>query len=105
MLASISSAFGLELSTAFLSTLVASMAGTTGATFVGRAIVTNLLKFIPGIGSVAGGAISAATAGGLTTTLGEIYISTLEALVSANKGEPPSTDQVVQEFNHRVKKS
>lgn len=104
MLASISSAFGLELSTAFLSTLVASMAGTTGATFLGRAIVTNLLKFIPGVGTVTGGAISAATAAGLTTTLGEIYISTLESLASANKGEPPSTDQVVQEFNSRVKK-
>ena len=57
MLAGISAAFGLELSKALFRTLIAAMAGSTGATFVGRAIVSNLLKFIPGPGSVAGGAL------------------------------------------------
>ena len=61
MLARISSAFGLELSTAFLSTLVATMAGAAGAAVAGRAIVANLLKFVPG-GNLVGGMISAVTA-------------------------------------------
>ena len=104
MLAGISSTFGLQLSTAFLSTLVAAAAGATGATFAGRAIVSNLLKFIPGAGTVAGGAISAATAAALTTTLGEIYIATLVALFSDTGGEPPYSDDVAREFKKRLGK-
>ncbi len=102
MLAGISSAFGLELSTAFLSTLVAAAAGATGATFVGRAIVSNLLKFIPGAGTLAGGAISATTAVVITTTLGELYISTLVALFTDSGGEAPSSDDVTHEFKKRL---
>ncbi len=104
MLASISSAFGLPLSTAFLGTLVASAAGTTGATLIGRTIVSNILKFIPGIGSVAGGAISGATAAALTTTLGEVYIKTLTAVMTNSKGEIPSNDEVMEEFKKRFGK-
>ena len=35
---------------------------------------SNLVKLIPGVGTIAGGAISAATAGVLTAALGEAYI-------------------------------
>jgi len=38
------------------------------------AIVSNLLKLIPSVGTVAGGMISGTTAGLLTTALGESYI-------------------------------
>ena len=102
MLASISSAFGLELSTAFLSTLVATMAGTTGATFAGRAIVANLLKFFPGLGAFAGGAISATTAATLTATLGELYIAALATLFIDSGGEIPSSEDVMREFKKRL---
>ncbi len=102
MLAGISSTFGLQLSTAFLSTLLASAAGGTAATFAGRTIVSNLLKFIPGGGTIAGGAISASTAAALTTTLGEVYIATLVALFSNTGGEAPSADQVVRAFRKRL---
>lgn len=101
MLAGISSVFGLEVSTAFLSTLVAAAAGATGATFVGRTLVANLLKLIPGGGTLAGGAISAATAAILTTTLGELYISTLAALFTESGGEAPDSDAVANEFKRR----
>lgn len=104
MLAGISSVFGLELSTAFLSTLVAAAAGATGATFAGRAIVANLLKLIPGAGTVAGGTISATTALALTTTLGELYIATLVVLFTDSGGEAPSTDEVTAEFKKRLGK-
>lgn len=102
MLAGISSTFGLTLSTSFLSTLVAAMVGATGATLGGKAIVSNLLKFIPGAGTLLGGIISATTAAALTTTLGKLYIATLVALFSESGGEAPSSDDVVREFKKRL---
>lgn len=101
MLAGISSAFGLELSTAFLSTLVVTIAGAGGAALAGRAIVSNLLKIVPA-GAVAGGAISAVTAATLTTTLGELYIATLAALFMDSDGEIPSPEDVMREFKKRL---
>ena len=102
MLAGISATFGIELSRAFLGTLVASMAGTTGAAFLGRAVVSNLLKFIPGLGTIAGGAISATTAGALTTGLGELYVAVLAKLLAASKGDAPSPDAIAREFKARL---
>lgn len=102
MLAGISATFGLELSTAFLSTLVASAAGSTAFTFVGRAIVSNLLKFIPGGGTLAGGVISAATAATLTTTLGEIYINTLDNLFTESGGDAPDPELVAKLFKRQI---
>lgn len=80
MLAKISSAMGLDLSEGFLSTLVGSAAGIIGATFAGRAIVSGLLKLIPGIGSIAGGSISAITAAGLTSAMGWAYYKAIDAI-------------------------
>ena len=102
MLAAISASFGVELSKAFFRTLVAAMAGTTGATFVGRAIVSNLLKFIPGVGSVAGGVISATTAAGLTTALGELYIVVLAKLSDDAGGGTLSPDDIADEFKRSL---
>lgn len=45
---------------------------------LGKTIVQNLIKLIPGAGTVVGGAISAGTAGVLTTALGEAYIGIME---------------------------
>jgi uncharacterized protein (DUF697 family) len=101
MLAGITSAFGLELSTAFLTTLVAAAAGATGATFAGRAIVANLLKLIPG-GFLAGGAISATTAATLTTTLGELYVATLVTLFTESGGEAADSEAIAREFKRRL---
>jgi uncharacterized protein (DUF697 family) len=102
MLAGISAAFGLELSTGFLSTLVAAMVGSTGATFAGRALVANLLKLIPGAGTAAGAVISGTTAAALTTALGESYLATLVALFNASGGEPPDPEDIAREFKRRL---
>ena len=103
MLAGISVIFGLDASRAFLSVLVATVTGAAGTTLAGRAIVTNLLKFVPGGGSILGGAISAATATTLTTVLGEIYIASLVAVFTRTDGQMPETDAVEREFTERVK--
>jgi uncharacterized protein (DUF697 family) len=102
MLAKITSTFGLSLSASFLSAIVAAAAGTTGATIAGRAIVSNLLKLIPGAGTVIGGTISAATAGAVTTALGEAYIATLAALFTDSKGESPRSEDVAHEFKKKL---
>ncbi|MEB3311505.1 MAG: GTPase [Snowella sp.] len=94
MLAGISATFGLSLDQSFLGVVVGSLAAGTGGTFIGRAIVSNLFKMIPGIGSIAGGTISASTAAMITTTLGEIYIEILYSLFLKNNGEPPSQEDI-----------
>lgn len=96
MLASISAIFGLPIDEGFLSTLVGSLfSGGLGA-LAGPAIVAELLKFLPGVGSVAGGVISSSTAAALTTVFGEAYIFTLDALFLKNDGEPPTPHEVAK---------
>lgn len=80
MLASITVIFGFEISKSVLTGLVSTIIGTGGTTMAGRTLVANLLKMIPGIGSLAGGAISGATAALLTTALGEAYIALMTAM-------------------------
>jgi uncharacterized protein (DUF697 family) len=69
-----------------------------GATVVGRSIVSNLLKLVPGAGSAAGATISAVTASTLTTAFGEAYIATLSTLFDESRGEPPSDEEIIERF-------
>lgn len=78
MIAGITAIFGMDISKSFLTAFVSSTIGTAGATVLGKTAVANLLKMIPGVGSVAGGAISGSTAGLLTAALGEAYIGIME---------------------------
>jgi uncharacterized protein (DUF697 family) len=87
--------YGLSFSEGFLSTLVASTVGGTAATLTGRAIVGGLLKLIPGVGSVLGGAISVTTAAAVTSAFGKAYIATLDALFANHLGEPPNQQEVI----------
>ena len=77
MLASITVIFGIEIEKALLTSIVSVVVGTEGATVAGKAIVSGLLKMIPGAGTVVGGVISGATAATLTTALGEAYIGVM----------------------------
>lgn len=80
MIAKITALFGLEMDRAKITALLSAIVGTAGATFAGRTIVANVLKFIPGIGSIAGGAVAAATAASLTTAIGHAYIEIMKAI-------------------------
>lgn len=101
MLAGISATFGLPIDESFLTTIVGSVMAGAGGTFAGRAIVSGLLKFIPGIGSVIGGVLAATTAAALTTAFGEAYIAALEMLFVANNGEPPTSNEVAETFKKK----
>ena len=102
MLASITATYGLDLSEGFLGTVVASTVGGTAATVSGRAIVTGLLKLIPGVGALAGGTVAAATAGALTSALGEAYLAVLGALFEKHHGQQPTPDEVLAAMRSAV---
>ncbi|MBL0605297.1 50S ribosome-binding GTPase [Aeromonas caviae] len=105
MIAGITSVFGLELSKGTLSTLVTSAIGVGGATFIGRTVVVNIMKFFPGIGTLAGGAISAATASAITIALGEAYIAVLAEIFSENPDAVPTAGEVGERLKERMQKS
>lgn len=78
MIASITVIFGFDVNKSIITALLSSTIGAGGATLLGKTVVSNLLKLIPGAGTVAGGAISAGTAGVITAALGEAYIGVME---------------------------
>ena len=78
MIASITVIFGFEVSKSTIAALLSSTLGSGGMTLVGKTVVSNLLKLIPGAGTTVGVAISGATASVLTVALGEAYISIME---------------------------
>ena len=96
MLAGITAIFGITVSQNLLKSIVTSLAGTAGATFVGKAIAANLLKLIPGVGTALGGTISGATAAALTTALGEAYIAVMKMIVNGEINEQDLGTKEVQ---------
>lgn len=71
--------FKIDIKKDGLKALATAAIGAGGATVVGKTLATNLLKLIPGAGSVAGGAISAATAGVVTLAMGKAFIEVCKA--------------------------
>ena len=100
MIATITAIFGLDINKGFITAFVSSTLGAGGATVAGKAIVSNLLKLIPGAGTIAGGSISGATAGLLTSAMGEAYILLMEAIY---KGELESADINSEEAKKKMK--
>ncbi len=84
MIISITVIFGFDVNKSIITALLSSTIGAGGATILGKMVVTNILKFIPGAGTIIGGAISASTAGVITAALGEAYIGIMELVF---KGE------------------
>lgn len=80
MIAGITAVFGLDVNKSFITAVISATLGSSGATVLGRTVVSNILKLVPGVGSVAGGAISAGTAAIITTALGEAYIALMMAM-------------------------
>ena len=103
MVAGITSVFGLDLKKSFLTTLVSSTITGAGATIIGRSIVTNLMKLVPGIGTIAGSVISAGTASAITVAFGEAYIATLAQLFSVKDAVDITGEDIIKEFKIRYK--
>lgn len=77
MIAKITSIFGVSVNRGMITSIVSSAAGVTGAVFTGRTLVSNLLKFVPGAGTIVGGLISGSTAALITTALAYSYINVM----------------------------
>ncbi len=80
MIASITSVYGFPFSKALLTGIVSSVIGTSGTTYLGKLLASNIIKLIPGIGTVVGGAINGTTAGLLTSALGFAYIKVMDMI-------------------------
>jgi len=109
MIVSITVIFGFDVNKSILTAFLSSTIGAGGATLLGKTVVSNLVKLIPGVGTVAGGAISAGTAGLLTAALGEAYIGIMTLVfngemsiddLATKKGK----DKMTQLFKDELKK-
>lgn len=85
MLAHITAIFGLSLEKSQIISILAGVGGTSGTTFIGKFIAGNLLKLVPGVGSVTGGIISGLTASSLTIALAYSYIEVLKQITKAER--------------------
>lgn len=80
MMTAINVVFQMDVSKDVLKSLATAAIGVAGSTLIGKTVVANVLKIIPGIGPVVGGATSAATAGLITLVLGKSYIEVCRAI-------------------------
>lgn len=95
-----------------ITVLLSSTIGSGGAALLGKTVVSNLLKFIPGIGTIDGGAILAGAAGVITAALGEAYIGIMEIVLngemnindlSTKKGKDTMTKMFQQQLSVKRK--
>lgn len=97
MIIAIGKAFDITLSESVAKSLIG--VGVTQS--AGRAIVSNILKAVPGVGTVAGGMIGASTAAALTEALGWVIADDFYRM---SQGEEPedivgNTDKLKDAFN------
>jgi uncharacterized protein (DUF697 family)/GTP-binding protein EngB required for normal cell division len=109
MLARLTVLFGIPINKSFLTALLSGVLGTGGATAIGRTIVANIFKFVPGVGTVAGGAISGTTAAVITAALGLSYNQVMVAVarkIYAGKvvTEKEMIELMKQSFGDQLKK-
>ncbi len=74
LMAKICKIYGFNVADYALRMLAATVLGAGGAAIVGKTIATNLIKLVPVTGSIAGGVISAGTAGLVTLAMGKAFI-------------------------------
>ncbi|RKV59739.1 hypothetical protein DD777_03240 [Helicobacter pylori] len=90
MIYKMNDAFGMDLDKSVGASLVAGLLSVTAVAQVGRTLVNGFLKFIPVVGSVAGGA----TAVVITEGIGFAYLKVLEKCFNDETGEVNLPDEV-----------
>lgn len=85
MLAHITAIFGVNVDKARIASIIAAVGGTSGATVLGKSVVANVMKLVPGVGTLVGGLISGATASVITTALAMSYIEALAYLAKTDR--------------------
>lgn len=102
MIASITVIFGMEVNKSILTGFVSSTVGSAGATVLGRTIVGNLMKLIPGVGTGVGGMISGGTASLITTALGLAYIQIMEMIYKGEMSKKDLQTKAGQKMMHQL---
>ncbi len=110
LLAHITVIFGIPIDRATMLSIIAAVGGTGSATVIGRSVVSNAFKFIPGIGTVVGGIISGTTASVVTQALASSYIQVLKYLSENDLMEKETTtDKIIElmqkEFGKYINKN
>ncbi|WP_231254527.1 GTPase [Helicobacter pylori] len=96
MIYKMNDAFGVKMKDSVAASLITGLLGVTAVAQVGRTLVNGLLKFIPVVGSVAGGA----TATVITEGIGFAYLKVLETCFNDEIGEVklPAMDTIKSLF-------
>ncbi len=96
MIYKMNDAFGVKMKDSVAASLITGLLGVTAVVQVGRTLVNGLLKFIPVVGSVAGGA----TAAVITEGIGFAYLKVLETCFNNEIGEVklPAMDTIKSLF-------
>ena len=110
MMIAINNVFGCDVKRDALQSLAVAALGVGGATVIGKTVASNLMKLVPGVGSVAGGAVSAGTAGVITLALGKAYIEVCKAIKMGKLNQDALTKKEGREmlkkaFKEQMKKS
>ncbi|RUR38391.1 YcjF family protein [Vreelandella populi] len=101
MIYKINSEFELDADNSKMTSVLTGIMGVTALAQVGKAVVSNGLKFIPGAGTLIGGAISAVTAIAITEAVGHAYITVLEKFYDMETGDvvfPENSDRILSVF-------
>lgn len=100
MMVHIASIFGIKLEKDVLSPLATWTLATGGASVAGR-FLASLLKFIPGLGTIAGSIITAGIAGSITLAMGKAYIKLLskgmKSSIEGHKMTPEDVENMMKE--------
>ena len=107
LMATIAGIFKIDVKKDGLKALAIAAVGAGGAAAAGKTIATNLLKLVPGGGTIAGGVISAGTAGAITLALGNGFIEVCKAAKMGRLEDitsPEGRNMLKQEFKNRLKK-
>ncbi|WRC77854.1 50S ribosome-binding GTPase [Helicobacter pylori] len=96
MIYKMNDAFGVKMEDSVAASLITGLLGVTAVAQVGRTLANGLLKFIPGVGSVAGGA----TAAVITEGIGFAYLKVLKKCFNDETGEVklPAMDTIKSLF-------
>lgn len=105
LLAHITVIFGISIDRATMLSIIAAVGGTGSATVIGRSVVSNAFKFIPGVGTVVGGIISGTTASVVTQALASSYIEVLKHISENELTEKETTtDKIIEMMQKEFKK-
>jgi len=97
MIVAVSLNMGVKLKRSDLQAMGVTLLGALGLTAGGRFVAGQVFKLIPGLGTIAGSAITGSTAAALTYGLGRAYLQYLRSFFGRNQ-RMPEPDELVSGF-------